>query len=254
MDHDLNRLATLDPAAGREPTAAQWSRARAGLERTMRTPAAVRRPVARRLATGLAVACVLAAGAAIGVPALLPDGDAAYASWTAVPRGVPGPESLAAARECARSWDDGGRGTPGEIVLAERRGVTVLLIMWLRDGPLIICSSLGTGHPAGAERLSGDRGEEPPRPANGRVTLDGGLGATGSGSRWYSQAAGRVAADVTGVDIALPDGRTVRASVRDGWWVAWWPGAEGGRTDAIRIVAHTGAGARPYRPDELFAD
>jgi hypothetical protein len=251
MDHDLNRLATLDPARDREPTDAEWSRSRAQLEKAMKTPFAVRRPRARRLATGLAVASVLAAGAAIAVPTMLPDGDAAYASWTPVPADMPGPESLAAARQCAASWDDGRRAA-GDIVLAERRGVTVLLIMWLRDGPLIICSSLGTGRPAGAERLSDDAGRPPALPPAGRVDLAGGLGSTGVGDRWYSQAAGRVGPGVTGIDITRPDGRTVRASVRDGWWAAWWPGTEGGRTDAIRIVVHAAGGTRSYGQAELF--
>jgi hypothetical protein len=163
---------------------------------------------------------------------------------------MPGAEALAAARECARSWDGGGA-TAGEIVLAERRGITVLLIMWLRGGPLISCSSLGTGKPAGAARLSDDRGQEPPLPAAGRVTLDGGMGATDAGDRWYSEASGRVGPGVTGIDIALPGGRTVRASVRSGWWAAWWPGHEGGESDTVRIVVHTAAGNQSYRQNEV---
>jgi hypothetical protein len=249
MDHDLSRLATLDPAGRREPTEEQWRRSRARLEETMANPREVRRPRARRLVIGLAAATLLAAGATLAVPAALPDGDAAYASWTPVPAAMPDADARAAAGDCARTWDGA---TAGDIVLAERRGVTVLLIMWLRGGPLIICSSLGTGHPAGAERLSDDRGAEPPLPAAGRVTLDGGMGATGIGDRWYSEAAGRVGPGVTGIDVTMPGGRTVRASVRDGWWAAWWPGHEGGETSTIRIVVHTDAGSRSYRQDELF--
>ena len=249
MDDDLSRLATLDPAARREPTEEQWQRSRARLEETMANPMEVRRPRARRIAIGLAAATLLAAGVTLAVPAALPDGDAAYASWTPVPKSMPDADALISARECARSWDGGGEA--GKIVLAERRGVTVLLIMWLRGGPLIKCSSLGTGRPAGAERLTDDRNLEPPLPAAGRVTLDGGMGATGMGDRWYSEAAGRVGAGVTGVDIAMPGGRTVRASVRDGWWAAWWPGHEGGETATIQIVVHTANGSRSYGQAEL---
>ena len=252
MDHDLNRLATLDPARGREPTEAEWSRSRARLEEAMTKPLAVRRPRARRLAIGLAVATVLAAGATLAVPTMLPDGDAAYASWTAVPEDPPGSEARTAARACARSWDEGGGAVPGEIVLAERRGRTILLIMWLRGGPLINCSTLSTGGPAGAQRLTDDRGEEPPLPPAGRVTLDGGMGATGRGDEWYSEASGRVGPGVTGVEITLPGREPVRASVRKGWWAAWWPGEEGGKVGVIRIVVHTAGGSHSYRQDELF--
>ena len=252
MDHDLSRVATLDPAGRREPTDEQWQRSRARLEQTMTKTMEVRRPRARRLAIGLAAAALLAAGVTLAVPAALPDGDAAYASWTPVPDSMPDADALAAADECARSWTEDGTGTAGKIVLAERRGVTVLLLMWLRGGPLIKCSSLGTGHPAGAERLSDDRNAEPPLPAAGRVTLGGGMGASGVGGRWYSEAAGRVGPGVTGVDIAMAGGRTVRASVRDGWWAAWWPGREGGETAALQIVVHTAAGTRSYSQEELY--
>lgn len=250
MDDDLSRLATLDPARGREPTEAEWSRSRARLAAAMTEPAEVRRPRARRMVIGLAAATVLAAGAALAGPALTPDGDVAYASWTPVPENLPDAESLATARDCAASWA-GGDLPAGEVVLAERRGDTVLLIMWLRGGPLISCSSLGSGEPAGASRLSDDGDQEPPLPPAGRVSLAGGMGATGDGDTWYSEASGRVGPGVTGVDITLPDGATVRASVRQGWWAAWWPGHEAGEADAVRIVVHSGGEQRSYRPGEL---
>lgn len=251
MDDDLNRLATLDPARGREPGAAEWARSRERLAEAMTAgPAKAPRRV-RRLVIGLVAATLLAAGATVVVPAMLPNGDTAYASWTAVPENLPGREAERAAQACARSWDEGRYGA-GEIVLAERRGVTVLLVMWLRDGPMITCSSLGTGRPAGAERLSDDKRREPPAPAAGRVNLDGGMGATGIGDMWYSQTVGRVGPGVTGVEIALPDGRKVRASVRQGWWAAWWPGHEAGEPDTIRIVVHAAGGTTTYRQDEVF--
>ncbi len=243
MDHDLNRLATLDPARGREPTAAEWARSRARLAEAMASERRARRP--RRLVLALAAAV----GVVLVVPAMLPD-DSAAQSWTPVPMGLSVPDAASAADECARSWDRGG--TAGEVVLAERRGVTTLLLMWLREGPLISCSSLGSGKLGGAMLLADGPGREPPLPPPGRIDLAGGMGATGSGRDTYSEVAGRIGAGVTGVDIVLPGGETVRASARQGWWAAWWPGPEAGEVDTIRIRVHTADGTREYRQAQLY--
>jgi hypothetical protein len=254
MDHDLTRLATLDPASGREPTEGEWFRSRARLEEAMATPFPVRRPRARRLAIGLAAVSALATGVALTIPTMLPDGNTAYASWTPLPEDLSGPDTIAAADTCAR-YVEGGRAA-GEVVLAERRGISTLLIMWLREGPLIGCWSLGDGQPAGATLLADRPGTEPPLPPAGRINLDGGMGAAGDGDERYSQASGRVGPGVTGVDIVLPNGETVRATTRKGWWAAWWPGPEAapgpGQVSMIRIVVRTVHGTQTYRQDQLY--
>jgi hypothetical protein len=253
MDHDLTRLATLDPASGREPTEGEWFRSRARLEEAMATPFPVRRPRARRLAIGLAAVTALATGVAVAIPTMLPAGDTAYASWTPVPEDLSGPDTIAAADACARSWDHGG--TAGEVVLAERRGISSLLIMWLREGPLIGCWSLTAGETAGIAQLATGPGTEPPLPPAGRINLDGGMGAAGNGDERYSQASGRLGPGVTGVDIVLPNGDTVRATTRKGWWAAWWPGPEAapgpGQVSMVRIVVHNTHGTQTYRQDQL---
>ncbi len=62
-------------------------------------------------------------------------------------------------------------------------------------------------------------------PATGVRTA--GLGSTRTsdgGDLHGSTAYGRSAADVAAVEVVLPDGQVVTATVQDGWWAAWWPG------------------------------
>ncbi|MEV4350957.1 hypothetical protein AB0J83_41400 [Actinoplanes sp. NPDC049596] len=251
MDHDLTRLATLDPARSPDPAPERQARALARLEEQMARPGPVarRRPRGRRLAIGLAAAAVLGVGGILVVPTVLPSADTAYASWTPVPQDLPETQALAVAASCARNWG----GPPGRLVLSERRGRSTFLIMWVSGGPLVDCfSGDGPSSSPASDRLSGDGNVEPPVPGAGRVSLGGGMWATRTGpAGWRSQAAGRVGAGVTGVDIALPDGRTVQATTRNGWWAAWWPGDEAGVTGAFRIVVHTAGGTRSYRQDDL---
>lgn len=46
---------------------------------------------------------------------------------------------------------------------------------------------------------------------------------TGPHQLGYTAAVGRSAPDVTGVDVRLANGQMIAATVRDGWWAAWWP-------------------------------
>lgn len=54
---------------------------------------------------------------------------------------------------------------------------------------------------------------------------------------------GRVGAGVTGVRIRLSNGRTVTATVRHGWYLAWWPG----NPSAARAEITTDAGTQAFR-------
>ncbi|GAA2501351.1 hypothetical protein [Winogradskya humida] len=235
---DLTSLAQLDPARGREPSEQEWSRSRADLTLIMaKQPQARVRP--RRLVA------VLAAAVTALLVALLPGGNGtAYASWTPVPRTLPGSAVSPEADLCAAGWDNG-TSTPGDVVLAERRGRATLLVMWLSTGPLIECTLLEPGEVAGSQRLTDDADAEPPLPAAGRVAVDT-RGATGYGARQYSDVLGRAAPDVTGVDLLLPDGTRVQASVAGGWWAAWWPGPEAGLAGGLSVVVHTATGSHTY--------
>jgi hypothetical protein len=256
VDDDLTRLALIDPARGWEPGPEQLSRSRARIEEMMaRTaaaaaPARVPRPRARRLVVGLAAAVTLGVGAIVAVPAIMPDSttDTAYASWTPVPADVPAAQLSSLATGCAEAWG----GSAGEPVLSERRGTSLFLIMRLRGGPLISCFSWAGSQPSGGDRLSGEHDAEPPLPPAGRVSMTGGPETSSTAVRRYSSGFGRVGPGVTGVDVVLPDGRPVQATVSKGWWAAWWPAPVSGADDALRVAVHTAAGVRSYRLEDLF--
>jgi len=51
--------------------------------------------------------------------------------------------------------------------------------------------------------------------------------------------AGRAGTDVSAVTIALADGTDVQATVSNGWFAAWWPGAQSAQTAEITTSAGT---------------
>ncbi|MCY1139067.1 hypothetical protein OWR29_13805 [Actinoplanes sp. Pm04-4] len=208
-----------------------------------------RRPVGRRLVfsgAALAVAATVAVAAVQFVPG--EDGNRAYA-WTATPKAVPDADALAQARQCAAGWSDGRPApTAADIVLSERRGTATLLLV-KNGAELTSCFVLDPAQgPAGGDLL--DTSAEPP--AAGRVLNDS-MGATEGSQGWYSSLIGRAGAGVEKVEIELPDGTKVRASLKNGWWAAWWPGAEGGKADGVKIVVDADGKTRSFKPSEIFA-
>jgi len=251
---DLNakeELALLDPARGREPSAEEWIRARAAVDRIVASgdtgPAHVR-PASRRRRFALvgAVAAVAAAGA-VAVPALLPGtAEKAFAAWTAEPVELTGSQALPLAEKCAEDWDTGSV-SPSDVIIAERRGVATLLIL-RRGAGSAECLSLDSKN-AGA-RMGLFDGPAPPPPA-GTATIET-MSSYGSGDNQYSNVVGLVGPAVTGVDVVLPDGQVIETSVRSGWWAAWWPGPEGGEVNTIRVVVHGASGDATFIPEQLF--
>ncbi|OKI49276.1 hypothetical protein A6A27_35170 [Micromonospora sp. CB01531] len=248
---NLESLAVLDPARGREPTDMEWTRSRAFVDRVIAgevTRRAAHRPVRRWLAVGAAAVAAGAVGA-VAVPALLPGtAERAVASWTAVPSSRTGEQVLPQARACAAS-DVGARSSsphPDDVLLAEQRGVATLLIV-RKAGTVVECLSVGDDQFAAMGLL--DDGPLPAQPA-GTVTLET-MSSLGSGEGMMSNIVGLVGPGVTGVEIRLDNGRVMQASVEAGWWAAWWPGPEGGEVDRLTVIVHTADGMTSHRPSEL---
>ncbi|SDC09195.1 hypothetical protein SAMN05660690_0501 [Geodermatophilus telluris] len=201
----------------------------------------------------LAVGTVAAAGAAAAL-VLVPGGTAprAVADYAYVPdRAAPAAQAalVAACTEAlARTADGDGTSWAAEHPFdpAEQRpavvdvrgpwGLTVLV----GGGTVGDCLSgpdgvVGTARQELRSSLSS-------APAAGVRTA--GLGTTrtsGGGDRDGSTAYGRSAPDVAAVELVLPGREVVTATVADGWWAAWWPGA----TDddrAVRVRVTDGAG------------
>lgn len=248
--NDLDRLAVLDPARGREPSTMERARSEAFVERVMAgevtgRPAHTRR---RWLTVG-AAAAALGAVAAVAVPALVPGAaEKAVASWTAMPSSRTGEQVLDQARLCAANEVSGvSTASPSDVLLAEQRGEATLLIMRKDNGTVVECLSAGDDQFA-SMGLADAAG--PPAPPAGIVTLET-MSSLGEGDGMWSNIVGLAGPGVTAVEIRLDNGKVLQASVKAGWWAAWWPGPEGGEVDSLTVVARTGEKATSYRPSEL---
>ena len=149
------------------------------------------------------------AAAAAGAAILLGSSAApAFAGWTASPT-APLPGQLAAAEQrCAE-----GAGTPA---LSDTRGPYTASIYadgttCLQGNGITINSSSG-----GAAQSS--------IPA-GTIELRG-AGESDSDGHALTMVDGPIGAGVTGVTITRTDGSSVQATVKNGWYLAWWPGTE----------------------------
>ncbi|HWS38315.1 MAG TPA: hypothetical protein VN408_36950 [Actinoplanes sp.] len=253
-DRDLARIAVLDPARGREPSAMEWARSEAFVERvidgTAVAPGSRSRsgaPVRRWAVAGVAA---LAAGAvaAVAVPALVPGTtEKAVASWTAMPTSRSADQVLPQARVCA-AGDVGGATTPqaSDVLLAEQRGEATLLIM--RKATEIVECLMVDGERAASMGLSGLEGL--PAPAAGTINLET-MSSYGDDDDMWSNMVGLAGPGVDAVEIKLDSGATLQASVKAGWWAAWWPGTEGGEADALTVIVHSGGETTTHRPSDL---
>ncbi|WP_249998464.1 hypothetical protein [Actinoplanes sp. M2I2] len=242
---DLDRLAVLDPARGLEPTALQWARSEAAVERGM--AGRHTSPARRRWTVAGASAAVASLIAFVAVPVLAPG--SAIASWTATPTARTGEQVLPQAEMCGAGDVGGSSATvkPSDVILAEQRGDMTMLIMRKTGGMVVECLSVGDDRFASMTLI--DEKDVVP-PPSGTLTLET-RSSTGDDDMW-SNIVGLAGPGITAVDLRLDDGATVHASVRGGWWGAWWPGPEGGEGgDAFTVVVHTAQGTTNLRPSQL---
>lgn len=252
--HDLQEFTTLDPAAAREPSPAEWNRSRLDLERTMNDatpPARARVPMSRRFTVGLVAAVAVAVTAVLGVPALFPStAERAVADWIPTPGSLTGADVLPQAKACADGRVGGldpGTVSPDQVVLADQRGVTTQLIV--KQGTAMAeCLVVDTDQPMASMSLD----ESHPATAAKPITVET-YSSRGEGDDEYSSIIGRTDPAVTGVDIILGDGKVIRASAKATWWGAWWPGPTGGQVDAFTVRVHTAKGSADYKPSQLTA-
>jgi hypothetical protein len=245
-----DELSLLDPARDTEPTAAQWARSRASLERTMAASTATRPARRRWLTVGLATVAAGVVGA-VAIPALVPGAaEKAVASWTATPSARTGDQVVPQAEACGAGDVMGGASkkvNPDDVILAEQRGEATMLILRKSNGNLVECLLVGKELFASMGLTDG----APVKlPATG-VTLET-SSSSGDGDDMWSNVVGLAAPDVTAVEIRTAKGRTFQASVRGGWWGAWWPGPEGGDgTDTYTVIVHTANGETTHNPSQL---
>jgi hypothetical protein len=81
----------------------------------------------------------------------------------------------------------------------------------------------------------------------GTVQLNG-EGQSDSDGHALTMVDGPIGAGVTGVTIARSDGSSVQATVKNGWYLAWWPGTERAVTAQVKSASGTSTQAFPAGP------
>lgn len=167
------------------------------------------------------------AAAAAGAAILLGSGAApAFAGWTASPT-APLPGQLAgAAQRC-----DTSAGTP---VLTDTRGPYTASIY--ADGSTCV---EGNGITISSTSGGGGKSSVPA----GAIELNG-AGQSDSDGHALTMVDGPIGPGVTSVTITRSDGSSIQATVKNGWYLAWWPGTE--RAVTARVASASGPSAQSF--------
>ncbi|MFC8600300.1 hypothetical protein [Isoptericola sp. NPDC057191] len=248
----MTELAALDPARELRAPGRPDDAALAAILDAPRSGARARRSGRPAVLAGAAAAAVVAVA---GVATVWWSGPTtAYASWTAVPATLTAAETADRAASCdpvAHAVTEGADGprvetVPISPVLAEQRGDYTYVLL---TGDSATGECLVTTQASGAtDVVTGDAvlAHVPAAPGPRELTtLQAGTaswseGDTGDGA--LTSAYGRVGADVESVTLTLTSGERVEATVQDGWWAVWAPGATALR-DTAELTFSDGATA-----------
>jgi hypothetical protein len=161
--------------------------------------------------------------------ALTPTEDS-LSTWSDRPL-APSPDLATRATDPNSTCSAGHDGLPVRILLQDRR--TEATAAFLVAGATTFGSCLVTSAGGGSGGGSGPL----PGPMTRPLTIDAnGGGGVGAGDA--RELGGRVDPKASSVVIELADGRSVVASLANGYWLAWWPGS----VPAEHVVATDGAG------------
>jgi hypothetical protein len=155
----------------------------------------------------------------------------AFAGWTASPTAPLRGQLAAAQQHCGT-----GAGTP---VLSDTRGPYTASIY--ADGSTCV---EGNGITIGSGGGGSGRSSTP----TGTVELNG-TGESDSDGHALTMVDGPIGAGVTGVTIARSDGTSVQATVKNGWYLAWWPGTEHATTARVASASGTSTQRFPAGPN-----
>lgn len=220
--------------------------------------------------------------AVIAIISLSSDTTAAFAGWTAVPAQVAGPALARALRACGDATDTRvlaaeSRGPFVAIVFVRAnapwqcisRGPQVLLKQTTRyparlystppAGKITEPSQTNHAYEPSARRRIAELNAADERLFHDRMThhahsqqdirksskLDNEIGAIETGPQALITLTGTAGRTVTAVRFVLADGKTVSATVQDGWYEAWWPGSsKRGGAQPVRVEVTTPSGTR----------
>jgi hypothetical protein len=172
------------------------------------------------------------AAAAAGAAILLGSAAApAFAGWAASPTPPLRGQLAGAEQRCST-----GTGTP---LLTDTRGPYTASIY--ADGSTCV---EGNGITISSSSVGGGKSSVPA----GAVQLDV-AGESDSDGHALTMVDGPIGAGVTGVTITRSDGSSVQATVKNGWYLAWWPGTERAVTARVASASGTSAQSFPTAPD-----
>ncbi|HEY2654388.1 MAG TPA: hypothetical protein VGI55_01275 [Solirubrobacteraceae bacterium] len=194
------------------------------------------RPRRRRFGTLPAVGALGATAVAAtiaGIVALGSSAAPAFAGWQSTPT-TPVPGQLAQAQQvCGQNL--------GSPAVTDSRGPYTASI-YADSTSDDICLS-GNGVSMSSRSTSSAPASVPA----GHVDF-GGAGVRDSAGNRLTLTYGRAAPDVTAVTIELSDGSSVQATVANGWYLAWWPGAPTATNAEITTASGTNTVAYPPPP------
>ncbi|HST83136.1 MAG TPA: hypothetical protein VLL08_15485 [Kineosporiaceae bacterium] len=243
MDID-QQLRRLDPAAEIPEDLGRSARAEAVLASITSThpdggqiPVRSRRRPWRRY--------LLAAATAVGVlvaPVL--GGSTAYASWTAVPRMVTAQEAKAFGQECLKSWSSEDTDVDYQVRLVEARGLWSYTVLTGAGGREAACLFKRSPDRDGTSQGGGFSGKLVQTPAaDALVTNSVGEVQLAAGDDHQLAVTGKAGANVASVAFRI-DGTDVQATLKDGYFAAWWPQRDG-KTLLSRMADVVNGGGPP---------
>lgn len=224
-----SQLRSLDAAAG-QPDARRRARGASLADSIVHTSdhrSPSRRATIAWRAGGVVAAASLVAAGAILVPGLSPTLPA-VASWTAE-AGPVSDDDLAIAEDACRHQfgSDGQIDADTPVVLAERRGDLIGLILYEASpesqGSCIVELPEGSTSTSGVLSAFGGQSGDALVPPSGEF-MEGALSQFRAADSDVSLTSGAVGEGVVGVQVNA-GGLTTEATVQNGRFVAWWPGA-----------------------------
>jgi hypothetical protein len=209
-------------------------------ERVARVPTNTRliqidyHPRTRRLKPPIALGSIATAGGIAGVVIALTSGaSTAFAGWKAQPT-APSPQQIALAQASCASRQSPISGLP--LVLSDTRGPFTFQV-YANDHASASCIT-GPSFTSIAGSFSSAAVTVPA----GKIQASVAHTTTRDGNA-YAFSEGRTGAGVTGVTFDLSDGTKVTATVQNGWYVAWWPGAR--QAKAAEVTTASGTTTQP---------
>lgn len=189
----------------------------------------------RRTRTVVATAALVAAIGTWQAVSLISGAPPASAAWAAVPAPLAGPEVAQLARTCTErlpvGTTPGGMSAPVSLVLAERRGTTEAVLMGGVDSTGVCLE--------GTDFWAAGRVEAPTLKEGQVLAVQGNGGnlTEGDSARYvYGRVDPAAAAAVT---VDTSDERRVTATVKDGYFFAWWPST----ADPVAVTAADAVGS-----------